>query len=77
VTALTRCKGPNGTGCPENALVRPGRTCGECAKRSKPKPDPKPQRQRSPRGRIEALIESANSEAVQAERAAWRKTRRR
>jgi hypothetical protein len=75
MTALIRCEGPNGTGCPDAALVRPGRTCGECAKRSKPRPP----RERKPRPKkgIESLIEAANTEAVQAERAAWRKTRQR
>jgi len=77
MTALTRCPGPNGAVCADNALVPPGRLCSECHQRSGP-PKPKPAPKKRPRRNdIEALIRAANSEAVQAERAAWRGSRRR
>jgi hypothetical protein len=71
---LVRCPGRDGEGCPDGALVRPGRTCRACAKPpALEQPKPKPSRRRG----VEALIEQADSEAVQDQRAARRASRRR
>lgn len=78
MTALVRCAGPNGTGCSDRALVQPGRLCNSCrhhSTRSESKPKPAPKRSR--RIDIETLIRVANSEVVQAERAARRVRSRR
>jgi hypothetical protein len=78
VSGLVRCPGPGGTGCPDSALVRAGRLCSECEQRATGAPKkPKAAPHKRPRARVEALIDNANSEVVQAERAAWRKSRRR
>lgn len=68
MTGLIHCKGRDNAGCPDGALVRPGRTCAACEKPPEPRPKVKKRRAKG----IEALIEAANSETVAAERQARR-----
>ncbi len=78
MNGLVRCRGINATGCPDDALVRTGRACNECQKGgAESKPTPKPAPPRSRKSQIEGLIETANTEAVKAARAARRTGRRR
>lgn len=35
MTGLVRCHGLGGMGCPDDALVREGRTCSECERRQR------------------------------------------
>jgi hypothetical protein len=72
MAGLVRCHGRDDLGCPDDALVRPGRRCSACDKST---PEPKVKKRRS-RG-IEALIDAATTEAVQAERQARRMGARR
>lgn len=70
---LLPCPGPRGEGCPDDASTLGGRLCRTCA--APPAPEQKPKKRRATG--IEALIEGATTEAVQAERQArWTGRRR-